>query len=668
MAAASWFGPVAGGAAAGAADGRANSTTPDKGLAPGPGARVSFRPVYIRRAGRRAKRRGPVEDMPVAISTGLRNWAKGDTKRLLTVGAVLNCGRTGEVHVCPAGDSSFSPVRCSETSLCPGCARKATDLAASLAAADLEAAVRGVRDLRQADQSARDRLTHRLALIGVVGTVPEWLEKFIRPGDRDAERRLWEAFDRFIKKMLPGTGVFAGVDWFGDQDSRVRPHVDARLLNVRRGPNRTAKCMADPEKMKPCVPGKCEVHRPKDSWSTFATRRKGCIKHARRRWWEKPKPLNARTCGSESPCEVHGLHQAWTDALQATFERHLPPADLNEVRDWNAVINWHFDALEGEGKRHAPKLAKDWDGVIAARCSYSAKPPVEVVTKWSVQDREEGGDGVPPASTFDALWAIRGDEKTCRCGHPEPSHPGGERCGGCDCKKFGREKGIRRIRRFGWLAPSVRRARLLELRQVVEPLGKKEKVVPICGREGCWGKSKKIGERIGIAEARAAKMPLLRWLRPDELPPVVREPAKYEPRDRRKTKKEYVKIGGRLFSQRVRVERMEPDEGAEPWVCVRCDARLKVKTRPRYCWKDLGGCGRHESYTSFRREEKGIGIELPYEWWIEEFRAVLDAMTARELDECEQVHKVRGLADGCGLCAVNRVKPPGGLGSDGMVL
>lgn len=586
--------------------------------------RAKFRPLYIRRAGRRAKRRGPVEDLSVAFTGGLRNWAAGDTERLLTVGSVLNCGRTGERYSCTwePRHLSFSPHRCSETALCPGCARKGTDKAALSAAADFEAAVNGIRDLRQLEQAARDRLTHRLALIGVVATVPEWLEKHIRPGNRDEERRLWEAFDRFIKKALPGTGVFAGVDWFGDGDSRVRPHVDARLLNVKRAPGRSAK--GESTTITPAV------------WSTFATKRKGCIKHARRRWWEKPKPLNARTCGSERPCEVHGLHQAWTEALRSTFERHLPPAELNEVRDWNAVINWHFDPLESKGSRHAPKLAKDWDSVIAARCSYSAKPPVEVVTKWSDLNREEGGDGIPPASTFDALTAIRGDAK---------------------------EKGIRRIRRFGWLAPSVRRARLLELRQVIEPLTRTEKVVPVCGVDGCFGRGEGMGDRIGIAEARAAKLPLLRWLRPDELPPAPpRAPPKYEPADRKKTAKEFFSADGRVFSTRVRVERMEPDESAEPWVCVRCEARLKVKARPRYCWKDLGGCGRHESYTFFRREERGIGIALPYEWWIGSFGAVLASMTGAEIDECEQVHRVRGPADGCGLCAVQRVRPKGATG------
>jgi hypothetical protein len=294
-------------------------------------------------------------------------------------------------------------------------------------------------------------------------------------------------------------------------------------------------------------------------------------------------------------------------------------------------------------------LAKDWEGVIAARCSYSAKPPVEVVAKWSVQDREEGGDGIPPPSTFDVLTAIRGKK--------EDDEPTG------DGTKKRKDKAIRRIRRFGWLSPSVRKARLLELKQEVEPLTRVEKVVPVCGYDDCFGRAERIGskgDRIGIAEARSAKMPLLRWLRPDELPPVVREPAKYEPAGRRKTKKEYVEIAGKLFSHRVRVERMEPDELAEPWECVRCSARLKVKSKPRYCWRDLGGCGRHESITIFRRVEKGIGIELPYEWWIAEFGAVLASMPIEKIDECEERHY--SPVEGCGLCAVNRVRPKGATG------
>jgi len=611
----------------GAADGRGpeaalKSTTPptfvtgDSSDLPATRKRPS---IFVRRHGRRARRRGPV-DLPLGYRVGMENWAGTDPTRALTVSQVIACGKRGWLYRCiDNGHLSYSPGRCSFSDLCPSCGRRDSDKAAQLAAADFAEAAAGIRGRRDAGGPAADLVDHRLALVGVVATIPRWLERWIRPGDDAASDRLWSAFARFVSRVFPGTGTFAGLDWWGEKDSRVRPHIDARLLNVTRYQD--------------------DAGAPR--WSTFPAKMESCIKHDR-----SGKPRNGRKCTDAEPCEFHRLHVEWSAALRRAFEPTLPAPLDGEVRSWDSVVNVRFDRLEIKGSRHAPELAADWENVLNAKCSYSAKPPAEVVAKWSTLEIKEGRPGVVPVEVFDALRALRGSSKN---------------------------KGARRIRRFGWMSPSVRRSRLAELGREVAPLSDKIHLLPTCGAAECDSPAEKseIGE-IETRDPRCRDSPLLRWLTPEERQAIVRPkpPPRPERPGRTKTVKRCIVIEippdplAQMFGAREperlgfairEVVKVIPKESVDPWICCRCGASIYTRAPPRWCLLDHGGCGRPTDQTAFARRPKWKTV-YPYSWWISERRAALESMTREEFESHDQ-HSLRDLARGdCALCVLDSAK------------
>lgn len=546
-------------------------------------------------------------ELPPGYVEGLKAWAAGDPDREALAAEVIRCGKFGYRYRCLLGHLSFNHRRCSHPIYCPTDGRRESDGTAQLAADDFAVVVEAIRELRAAGGPAGDRFDHRLALIGVVATIPQWLERWIRPGDPDSQTRLWRAFERFVSVVFPGTGIFAGLDWFGDHDSRIRPHVDARILNVRRA---------------------------KDGiWSTFAPRIKSCVKHD----WNG-HPLNARRCKDADPCKFHSLRRLWSACLRKEMEPMLPATLDGEVRDWNVIppeVRW--DPLESGGKRHAPDLALDWDDVIAARCSYSAKPPVEVVGKWSNLERKEKRDGVVPPEVFDALRALHGSRK---------------------------EKATRRIRRFGWMSPSVRKKRIAELGREVRSLAEKVKLIPVCGSEECFAKAEKFDDlAIEANRAGIVGLPLLRWEDPEVVQrwrPPAKPPAKYEDPNRKKTvRREFIAVAGTeeiTFRYRDVVEKV-PVEDVDPWICERCHARIFTASRPTWCLRDHGGCGRHQTFTDFAHAPKDDGIRLPYSWWVLEWRRVLAEATIGELDRHDQEHGWPATDESCELCAVEITRP-----------
>lgn len=524
--------------------------------------------IFVRRHGRRARRRGP-PDLPLGYLAGMKEWAGTDPARLLTQSQVTACGKRGWLYRCvDAGHLSYSPGRCSHSDLCPSCGRRDSDRAAQLAAVDFAEVVAGIRGRRETGGATADLVDHRLALIGVVATIPRWLERWIRPGDHAAADLLWSAFSRFLGRVFPDTGTFAGLDWWGEKDSRVRPHIDARLLNVARDQDNAG------------VP----------RWSTFPAKLESCIKHDR-----SGRPRKGRECTDGSPCEFHRLHVEWSAALRRAFESSLPPSLDGESRSWDSVVNVRFDRLEVKGGRHAPELAADWDNVLAAKSSYSSKPPAEVVVKWSNLEVKAGRSGVVPTGVFDELVALHGDAE---------------------------KKGARRIRRFGWLSPSVRRARLAELGRDVAPLSEKVHLLPTCGAAECSSLSEKDPGEVDRADPRCRVSPLLRWLTAEEraaLPIPVR-PQRPERLDRKKTASRCVVINiapdplAQMFESRKGREEITfrlrevvdqvPKEDVDPWICARCEARIYVGTKPRWCLLDHGGCGRPEEQTVFTHASK----------------------------------------------------------------